>query len=52
MLPVTSGTWYYRVRGINESLPGNQKMTWSDNSRVTIDANYKVLTIGATVGCN
>ena len=36
MLPVTSGTWYYRVRGINESLPGNQKMTWSDKVRIQI----------------
>jgi len=36
MLPVMSGTWYYRVRGINESLPGNQKMTWSDNVRIHI----------------
>jgi hypothetical protein len=36
LLPVTSGTWYYRVRGINESVPGNQKMTWSGNVRIQI----------------
>ena len=36
MLPVTSGTWCYRVRGINQSLPGNQKMTWSGKVRIQI----------------
>jgi hypothetical protein len=30
-LPLTAGTWYYRVRGINMSLPsGASQMTWSD----------------------
>ena len=29
LLPVTGGTWWYRVRGINPSLPGSPKMTWS-----------------------
>jgi hypothetical protein len=29
MLPLTPGAWWYRVRGINPSLPGNGLMTWS-----------------------
>jgi len=29
MLPLTPGKWYYRVRGVNDSLPGNQLMSWS-----------------------
>jgi hypothetical protein len=33
----TPGTWYYRVRGINPSLPaGAQKMTWSKPAAVRI----------------
>jgi len=36
MLPLTPGTWWYRVRGINESLPGNQKMSWSKHVRIQI----------------
>jgi hypothetical protein len=31
LLPVTPGTWWYRIRGINFSLPGTARaMTWSD----------------------
>jgi hypothetical protein len=30
LLPVTPGTWWYRIRGINFSLPGTARaMTWS-----------------------
>lgn len=29
-------TWWYRVRGINESVPGNQKMRWSNPVRIRI----------------
>jgi len=29
LLPVGPGKWFYRVRGINDSLPGNQMMSWS-----------------------
>ena len=36
MLPLSPGTWRYRVRGINESLPGNQNMTWSGLTSVRI----------------
>ena len=31
LLPVTPGSWWYRIRGINFSLPGTARaMTWSD----------------------
>jgi hypothetical protein len=31
LLPVTPGNWWYRIRGINFSLPGTARaMTWSD----------------------
>ena len=29
VLPVTAGRWYYRVRGLNPSLPKKPEMTWS-----------------------
>jgi hypothetical protein len=29
ILPVTPGLWWYRVRGVNDSLPGNQEMRWT-----------------------
>jgi hypothetical protein len=36
-LPLTPGTWYYRVRGIDLSLPqGAQQMAWSDPVRVRV----------------
>jgi hypothetical protein len=39
-LPLTkrdAGTWYYRVRGINEALPAAaQAMTWSSPVRLRI----------------
>lgn len=36
MLPLKSGTWWYRVRGINPYLPGNKKMSWSSPVRLKI----------------
>jgi hypothetical protein len=36
VLPLTPGTWYYRVRGVDESIPGNQNMQWSGVARVRI----------------
>jgi hypothetical protein len=36
ILPVGPGTWWYRVRGVNDSLPGNQDMRWTGPSRVKI----------------
>jgi hypothetical protein len=44
-LPLTPGTWYYRVRGINFLLPGTkQQMTWSDPAAVVVTkARYRVV---------
>ena len=37
VLPLSSGTWYYRVRGIDFSLPtGVQQMSWSDPERIVV----------------
>jgi hypothetical protein len=36
MLPLKSGTWWYRVRGVNPYLPGNQKMSWSSKMSLRI----------------
>lgn len=37
VLPLTSGTWYYRVRGIDFSLPtGVQQMSWSDPQKIVV----------------
>jgi hypothetical protein len=36
-LPLSPGTWWYRVRGINFELGGNaQQMSWSDPARVRV----------------
>jgi hypothetical protein len=37
VLPVAPGTWYYRVRGFDYSLPtGSQQMSWSDAARLVV----------------
>lgn len=37
VLPVTPGTWYYRVRGFDFSLPsGSQQMSWSDPAKLVV----------------
>jgi hypothetical protein len=36
VLPLAPGTWWYRVRGINDALPGNQMMSWSSDASVVI----------------
>jgi hypothetical protein len=37
LLPVAPGTWYYRVRGFDFSLPtGAQQMSWSDPARIVV----------------
>lgn len=37
VLPLTPGTWYYRVRGLNLTLPENaQSLSWSDPVKVTV----------------
>ena len=36
LLPLQAGTWWYRVRGVNPSLTGNTKMTWSTPVKIVI----------------
>jgi hypothetical protein len=36
VLPLTPGTWYYRVRGLDPWLPKNVKLRWSGPMRVQI----------------
>jgi hypothetical protein len=37
VLPLTTGTWYYRVRGYDYGLPTNsQQMGWSDPAKIVI----------------
>jgi hypothetical protein len=37
VLPLSPGTWYYRVRGFNVSLrTGSQEMSWSDPARIVV----------------
>jgi len=45
VLPLTSGTWYYRVRGIDFSLPtGVQQMSWSDPEKLVVSPpTFKVV---------
>ena len=45
VLPVGPGTWYYRVRGFDYSLPsGSQQMSWSDPAKLVVARpTYKVV---------
>jgi hypothetical protein len=36
VLPVERGVWYYRVRGLNPSLPKKPEMTWSSPVRLRV----------------
>jgi hypothetical protein len=37
VLPLSPGTWYYRVRGFNFSLrTGSQQMSWSDPAKIVV----------------
>jgi hypothetical protein len=37
VLPLSPGTWYYRVRGFDFSLrTGSQQMSWSDPARIVV----------------
>ena len=37
VLPLTPGTWYYRVRGFDYNLPsGVQQMSWSDPEQLVV----------------
>jgi hypothetical protein len=44
VLPLTAGTWYYRVRGFNYNLPsGVQQMGWSDAEKLVVTSpTYKL----------
>jgi hypothetical protein len=45
VLPVGPGTWYYRVRGFDYSLPsGSQQMSWSDPAKLVVaKPTYKIV---------
>jgi hypothetical protein len=46
VLPLKAGTWYYRVRGFNYTLPtGAQQMSWSDPAKIVV-AKPKFRVIG------
>jgi hypothetical protein len=39
VLPVKTGTWYYRVRGFDDNLPtGAQQLSWSDTQQIGVAA--------------
>jgi hypothetical protein len=46
VLPLTPGTWYYRVRGYDYSLPtGAQQMGWSDVATINVaKPTYSIVT--------
>ena len=49
VLPVTPGTWWYRVRGFDWSLPtGAQQMSWSDPAKLVVAAPKFKLVSGST----
>jgi len=49
VLPLDPGTWYYRVRGIDWSLPqGAQQMGWSEVAKVTVTKpTFRVVSTGS-----
>jgi hypothetical protein len=51
VLPVGPGTWWYRVRGFDYSLPsGAQQMSWSDPVQLNVAApKFKLIGSGTTV---
>ena len=38
VLPLAPGRWWYRVRGIDDALPGSQAMSWSSAVPIRIAA--------------
>ena len=52
VLPLEPGTWYYRVRGYDGSLPtGAQAMSWSDPQRLDVTRpTFAVVSGGASTG--
>jgi len=46
VLPLGPGTWYYRVRGFNYTMPtGAQQMSWSDPAKIVV-AKPKLKVVG------
>lgn len=44
LLSLEPGTWYYRVRGYNYSLPGNPQMAWTDPLKLVVSKpTFKVV---------
>jgi hypothetical protein len=51
VLPVTAGTWWYRVRGFDYSLPtGAQQMSWSDPAKLVVAQPKFKIVAGTTTG--
>ena len=52
VLPLTTGTWYFRVRGFDYSLPtGAQAMTWSDPQQIVVSKpTFTIVGGTATIG--
>jgi hypothetical protein len=49
VLPITTGTWYYRVRGFDRSQPGSQGMSWSDPAMITVTVpTFTIVASGKT----
>jgi hypothetical protein len=47
VLPLTSGTWYYRVRGFDRSQPGSQGMSWSDAAKIVVTKpTFTIVSVG------
>ncbi len=51
VLPLTTGTWYFRVRGFDYSLPsGAQAMTWSDPQQIVVSKPTFTIVGGSAIG--
>jgi len=51
VLPLTSGTWYYRVRGFDFSLPtGSQAMSWSTPEPIVVSKPTFAIVGGTSLG--
>ena len=50
ILPLSTGTWYYRVRGFDYNLPtGSQMLSWSDTEQIVIvPPSFKVTQVAVT----
>lgn len=50
VLPLSTGTWYYRVRGIDYNLPtAAQMLSWSDTEQLTVaPPKFRVIKVAST----